>query len=414
MMRGLAAMQDRGFRWFFLARAITMITGSMSSIALAFAVLGIDNAPESLAIVLTVFTLANVVFLIFGGVVADRLPRALVIQSCYVIDILSIGTMAALLFTGAATVPLLALLAAVNGASSAFVMPAMQGIIPQLTTPAHLQQANAMLSFVRSATTIGGPIVAGILVATAGPAWVMVVQAAGWAIAIVLLAMVRLPAPAPSGSSFFRDLRTGWHEFWSRTWMWSICLAFMLLNAIHIGAWGVAGPYIAKNDPRLGITGWGWVLSAEGAGILVMTLILMWLPLRRPLRWGMLAVSALAIPLAMLGLYPHALFVAIAAFVAGAGVEIFNTGWNVTEMEQIPGDKLSRVASYDMLASFVAMPIGTLAFGWLIGQVDPTSLLVGSAVVYAVVALGTMLIPSVWRMGRVDGALEHAPALADS
>jgi MFS family permease len=405
MTRGLAAMRDTGFRWFFLSRAITMIAGSMSSIALAFAVLGIDNAPESLAIVLTVFTLSNVVFLIFGGVVADRLPRALVIQTCYVIDILSIGTTAALLFTGSATIPLLAALSAVNGAASAFVMPAMQGIIPQLTTPAHLQQANAMLSFVRSATTIGGPIIAGALVATAGPAWVMVIQAAAWIVAIVLLAMVRLPAPDPSESSFFRDLRTGWHEFWSRTWMWSICLAFMVMNAIHIGAWGVAGPYIAKNDPRLGITGWGWVLSAEGAGILLMTLLMMWLPLRRPLRWGMLAVSLLAVPLAAMGLYPQALVVAVAAFAAGAGVEVFNTGWNVTEMEQIPGDKLSRVASYDMLASFVAMPLGTLAFGWLIGHVDVSSLLVGSAVVYAVIALGTMLVPSVWRMGRIEGAV---------
>jgi len=405
MTRGLAAMNDTGFRWFFLSRAITMIAGSMSSIALAFAVLGIDNSPESLAIVLTVFTLSNVVFLIFGGVVADRLPRALVIQSCYVIDILSIGTTAALLFSGTATIPLLAALSAVNGAASAFVMPAMQGIIPQLTTPEHLQQANAMLSFVRSATTIGGPIIAGGLVATAGPAWVMVIQAGAWAVAIVLLALVKLPAPDPSGSSFFRDLRTGWHEFWSRTWMWSICLAFMMMNAIHIGAWGVAGPFIAKNDPRLGITGWGWVLSAEGAGILLMTLVMMWLPLRRPLRWGMLAVSALAVPLAVMGLYPHALIVAIAAFVAGAGVEVFNTGWNVTEMEQIPGDKLSRVASYDMLASFVAMPLGTLAFGWLIGRVDVSALLIGSAIVYAAIALGTMLVPSVWRMGRVEGAL---------
>lgn len=405
MTRGLAAMRDTGFRWFFLSRAITMIAGSMSSIALAFAVLGIDNAPESLAIVLTVFTLSNVVFLIFGGVVADRLPRALVIQTCYVIDILSIGTTAALLFTGSATIPLLAALSAVNGAASAFVMPAMQGIIPQLTTPEHLQQANAMLSFVRSATTIGGPIIAGALVATAGPAWVMVIQAAAWIVAIVLLAMVRLPAPDPSESSFFRDLRTGWHEFWSRTWMWSICLAFMVMNAIHIGAWGVAGPYVAKNDPRLGITGWGWVLSAEGAGILLMTLVMMWLPLRRPLRWGMLAVSLLAVPLAVMGLYPQALVVAVAAFAAGAGVEVFNTGWNVTEMEQIPGDKLSRVASYDMLASFVAMPLGTLAFGWLIGHVDVSSLLVGSAVVYAVIALGTMLVPSVWRMGRIEGAV---------
>ncbi|GAA3929620.1 MFS transporter [Microbacterium soli] len=406
MTRGLAALGDRNFRWFFLARVVTMITGSMSSIALAFAVLEIDNDARSLAVVLTVSTVSNVVFLLFGGVVADRLPRALVIQACYVVDILSIGTMALLLLTGAATVPRFALLAAVNGASSAFVMPAMQGLIPQLTTPAHLQQANAMLSFVRSAVTIGGPVIAGIIVATVGPAWAMVVQACGWLAAIPLLAMVRLPRPShdPDGS-MLRDLRTGWGEFWSRTWMWAICLSFMVLNAIHIGAWQVAGPFIANNDPRLGIAGWGWVLSAEGLGVLVMTLLLMWLPLRRPLRWGMLAVSAIAVPLAVLGASPHAVPLAVAAFIGGAGMEIFNTGWNVTEMEQIPGDKLSRVASYDMLASFVALPMGTMVYGWLIVAVDVPSLLIVSAAIYAAGSIGTALIPSVWRMGRADAAV---------
>src|SRR5690606_435976 len=171
MMRGPAALGDRNFRWFFLARAITMVTGAMSSIALAFAVLEIDNDPFSLSLVLTAFTVANIVFVLFGGVVADRLPRALVIQACYVIDILSIGTIAYLLFTDTATISIVVGLAAVNGASTAFVMPAMQGIIPQLTRPETLQQANAMLSFVRSAVTIGGPVIAGVLVTTVGPAW---------------------------------------------------------------------------------------------------------------------------------------------------------------------------------------------------------------------------------------------------
>ncbi|MGX1695576.1 MFS transporter [Microbacterium keratanolyticum] len=405
-MRGLAAMQDRGFRWFFLARTITMVTGSMSSIALAFAVLQIDNEATSLAGVLAAFTISNIVFLLIGGVAADRLPRALIIQTCYVFDILSIGTVAVLLFTGTATVPLIALLAAVNGASSAFVLPAMQGIIPQLTTPAHLQQANAMLSFVRSAVTIGGPAIAGVLVATAGPAWAMVVQAAGWLAAIPILAMVKLPPPAQGEkATMLADLRTGWREFWMRPWLWTVVLAFMIMNAIHAGAWGVAGPFIANNDPLLGIAGWGWVVSAEGAGVLVMTLLLMWLPLRRPLRWGMIGMAAFALPLTMLGVHPAVVLVAIAAFVAGAGMEVFGTGWSVAMMENVPVEKLSRVSSYDMLGSFVAIPIGTLAFGWLITHVDAGTLLVASAIVYAVVALSTLLVPSVWRMGRADGAL---------
>lgn len=406
-MRGLEAMQDRNFRWFFLARAITLITGSMSSIALAFAVLEIDNDARSLSVVLAAFTVSNIVFVLFGGVVADRLPRALIIQACYVIDILSMGALAALLFTGTATIPLMAALAAVNGASTAFVLPAMQGLIPQLTSPAHLQQANAMLSFVRSAVTIGGPVIAGVLVSTAGPAWAMVVQVAGWVVAIPVLALVKLPPPAHAGEfALFHDLRVGWQEFWARPWLWAIVLAFMVMNAIHVGAWGVAGPYIAKNDPLLGIAGWGWVVSAEGLGVLLMTLVLMWFPLRRPLRLGMIGMAAFAIPLTMLGVHPAVVLVAIAAFLAGAGAEVFSTGWNVALMENIPGDKLSRVASYDMLGSYVVMPIGTLVYGWLITQADVGVVLVTSAAVYASVALVSLVVPSVWRMGRAEHATE--------
>ncbi|WP_313356681.1 MFS transporter [Microbacterium sp.] len=405
MSRGLAAITDRNFRWFFLARAITMVTGSMSSIALAFAVLEIDNDPLSLSLVLTAFTVANVVFLLFGGVVADRLPRALVIQVCYVLDILSIGTIAVLLFTGTASIPAVAALAAVNGASTAFVMPAMQGIIPQLTSPENLQQANAMLSFVRSAVTIGGPVIAGILVTTVGPAWAMLVQMAGWLLAIPILALVRLPPPVGDGGfSLFADLREGWTEFWSRSWLVAVVLAFMIMNAIHVGAWGVVGPYIANNDERLGIAGWGWVVSAEGVGVLLMTLVLMWFPLRRPLRFGMLGMSLFAIPLTMLGVHPAVVLVAIAAFLAGAGAEVFSTGWNVAMMENIPLDKLSRVSSYDMLGSFVVMPIGTLVYGWLITHADPTTVLITSGILYAAIALATVAVPSVWRMGRGEAA----------
>ncbi|WP_186307677.1 MFS transporter [Microbacterium sp. 1.5R] len=416
MIRALAAMQERGFRWFFLARAITMITGSMSSIALAFAVLEIDNDPQSLSIVLAAFTLSNIVFLLFGGVVADRLPRALIIQSCYVIDIVSLGTMAALLFTGTATIPLLALLSVLNGASTAFVLPAMQGIIPQLTTPEHLQQANAMLSFVRSATTIGGPIIAGIVVATAGPAWVMVAQAVAWATAIPILAMVRLPPPLHGGgTSLFQDLRVGWQEFSSRTWLWTIVVAFMIMNAIHIGAWGVVGPYIAKNDDRLGVAGWGWVVSAEGLGVLLMTLVLLWFPLKRPLRYGMIGMATFAIPLTVLGVHPAVVLLAIAAFLAGAGAEVFSTGWNVAMMENVPGDRLSRVYSYDMLGSYVVLPIGTLVYGWLVTHSDVVTVLVWSGAVYAAVALLALAVPSVWRMGRPAEALgTEQKGLADS
>lgn len=135
-----------------------------------------------------------------------------------------------------------------------------------------------------------------------------------------------------------------------------------------------------------------------------MTLVLMWLPLRRPLRWGMIGMAAFALPLVLLGAHPVVFAVAAAAFLAGLGHEVFSTGWNVAMMENIPGDKLSRVSSYDMLGSFVVMPIGTLVYGWLITRADPATVLTVSAAIYAAIALATLLVPSVWRMGRVSPA----------
>lgn len=304
MSRRLAALGDRDFRWFFLARAVVLVTGSMSSIALAFDVPQIDNRADSLSLVLASMIVGNIVFLLLGGVIADRFRRAAVLQTCYVVDALSLATMAALLFSHTATVPLLSVLAAVNGASSAFSMPAMQGLIPQLATPAHLQQANALLSFVQSAVTIGGPIVAGVLVAAASPAWAMAVEAVGVATAIPLLALVRLPAPVhEEKSGMFADLRQGWQEVRSRSRLWSVVPAFTVLNAVEIGAWSVAGPYIAKNTPTLGIAGWGWVVGAQGVGVLITAVVLLRVPLRRPLRYGMIGMAAMALPLTMLGVY---------------------------------------------------------------------------------------------------------------
>ncbi|MEJ6556023.1 hypothetical protein PQI51_13425 [Microbacterium esteraromaticum] len=83
---------------------------------------------------------------------------------------------------------------------------------------------------------------------------------------------------------------------------------------------------------------------------------------------------------------------------------MFSTGWNVAMMENIPIDKLSRVSSYDMLGSFVVMPIGTLVYGWLITHADPATVLITSGILYAAIAVGTTFVPSVWRMGRVEAA----------
>lgn len=412
----IGVLSHRQFRWFFASGLTNTLGSMMTPIALAFAVLSIDNTPGALAKVLAVEMTANIVFVLFGGVVSDRLPRRLVLQSCRIAMAVVLGTLAALMFTGHATVPFFMVLGGLAGGISAFSMPALQGIVPQLVPETELQSANALMSFVRNGSNFLGPALGSGLVVAGGPQWAFVIDAGTFVLSSLLLLPVKLPPPSASGASLITDLRTGWGEFRSRTWLWVIVLAFSILNAIQSGAVGVLGPVIAKSHESLGVRGWGLVLSAEAVGMLLMSVLLLRIRLPRPLLSGMLGIALFSVPIFLLGYDPATIPLMAVAVIGGAGIETFGTGWNVAMMQHVPGDVLSRVVSYDMLGSFIAIPVGMLLFGWLATVVDTESILVVAGIIYAAVALATLLVPAVrnLRQRTEESATEAALVPSDS
>jgi len=413
LTEAVGALRERRFAWYFAARTTTSIGSAMTSVALAFAVLHISDDPGALAQVLAAHMAAMVIFLLLGGVVADRYSRTVIMQTSHALTFLTQGMAAYLVLTGTAQIWHLVALEAVNGAVSAFGMPAMMGIVPLVVGPDRIQQANALLSFSRSSITIVGPALAGALVVGAGPGWALLVDSALFLVAIPMLRQVALPGRdrnVTASPSVIAELREGWGEFTSRTWVWLIVVAFGVLNAVHMGAIAVLGPVIAKASP-VGEQGWGLALSAEAAGTVVMTLALMRTRLRRPLVAGMLGVSLIALPMLVLGLSPRTDLLIAAFFVAGAGVEVFGVGWNTSLHQHIPEAVLSRVSSYDALGSFVAMPIGAMAFGWLATVYDHRSILLVSAIGYAVLSLATLAAPSVRGLRQVGA--DAGPETAD-
>lgn len=404
--REVLALKD--FRWFFLARLVSSIGSSMAPVALAFAVLEIENSPQAVGLVVAGRMVALVVFLLVGGVVSDRMSRRVVLQVSHVLTGLTQGLVAYLIITGQATVISVLVIECINGAVSAFTLPAMQGIVPQLVPNRLLQQANSFMSFTRHGSLLIGPAIAGVIAAGPGAGWALAVDAGTYVIAVVALAMVAIPAQAKRETSMVQDLKEGWGEFTSRTWLWVIVLAFGVLNAIHIGAWSVLGPYFAKEHPvTLGERGWGLVLSAEAAGGLIMTLILLRGNMRRPLRAGMIGVAFFAPAVIVLGVAPTVWLLVPAALVAGLGGNVFGTGWSIAVMEQVPAEAQSRVWSYDMLGSFVAIPVGTILFGWLGEVADPGAVAIAAGAAYLVICLVTLAVPSVRALGRISDGIPH-------
>ncbi len=406
----LAPLRSRNFAWYFASRFVNTLGNMMASIALAFAVLDITSSPTALGQVLAAHTVPMIALLLYGGVIADRFPRELVLQLSNVASALSQGAIAVLVLSGNAEIWLLVVLSMVHGAVSGVAFPAMSSVLPQLVARSELQPANALVSLTRNGMMVLGPTVGALLVVTVGSGWALAVDAATWLLAALLLLPVTIPPREAGGAApdTIAELREGWSFFWATPWLWTVVVGFGVLNAIHSGAWFTLGPAVA--DQTIGRQGWGYVLSAEAAGLLLTTVVLLRVRLERPLLLGMLGVAMMAPPMLLLGISPHLVGLITAAFLAGAGTEVFGMGWNLAMQENIEDRLLSRAYSYDALGSFVAMPIGQLTFGPLAEAFGFRSVLIASAVVYVGVVALVLSSRSVRNLQRVPVPTSPEPA----
>jgi MFS family permease len=395
-----APLREQNFAWYYASRFTNTLGSMMAGIALTFAVLDLTDSASALGQVLAARTIPMVLFLLFGGVIADRFPRTLVLQLSNFSSALTQGLVAYLVISGQAELWMIIVLEVLNGTVSAVSFPAMASMVPQLVHRDQLQSANALLSLSRGGLTIIGPTVGALLVVTVGAGWALAADALTWAIAALLLMPMRIPPKPRSGeqAGTLQELREGWSLFIGTTWLWVIVLAFGFLNMIHTGAWFTLGPAVAEET--IGKQGWGFVLSAESVGLLLMTVVLLRVRMKRPLLGGMLGCSLMSVPLVVLGVEPHLVILLVTTFVAGAGIEVFGIAWNVAMQENIDDDMLSRAYSYDALGSFVAMPVGQLLYGPLGEAFGYREVLLWSGVAYAVIALLTLSSRSVRTLER--------------
>jgi MFS family permease len=396
----LSPLRERSFRYLFLGRTTSFIGNAFANVALAFAVLELTGSKSDLGFVLAARTLPQVLFILVGGIWADRLPRNRVMVFSNVVSGLSQGAIAVLLLTGQAEVWHLLVLAAVNGISTAFFFPAATGIVPQTVPQGMLQPANAILRLGQNASWIGGAAFGGLVVAATSPGVGIAVDATSFLVAAVLLAMIRLPATLRmEASNFLADLSEGWREFASRTWLWVIVLQFGFVNAMILGVEGVLGPAIANEDLG-GAAAWGLILTAESLGLVLGGLLLLRFRPRRLLLTGTLAfLLTIPFPLGLAGPLPVAALILLAA-TAGIGLEVFGILWDTTMQQEIPQEKLSRVYSYDALGSFVLIPLGVAIVGPVSELIGTRETILGAAAISLTATLAVLLVRDVRTIER--------------
>jgi MFS family permease len=389
-----AALRERQFRLLFTGQIVSLLGDAITGVALAFAVLDLTGSATDLGYVFAAKTIPLVTFLLVGGVFADRLPRRAVMLTADVVRGAAQGTVALLVLTHSAQVWELVVLQAVAGTATAFFNPASTGLTPMTVSPELLQQANALRGLSMAATGIIGSVISGALVAGVGAGWALAIDATTFGVSAIFLAQLRLPPHATlPPQSFLRDLREGWHEFASRTWVWVIVLSASIGNMMT-AIFVVLGAVIAKTS--LGGAGaWAAILASLGLGSLFGGLVSLRIRVRHPLFLASSMGGFLALPMALLALQASAALVAAGALLAGGGNMIFNSLWETSLQQHIPASALSRVSAYDWFGSLAFQPLGLVLAGPAAAAIGiSTTLWVATAVTLAMAVL-VIATPSV-------------------
>lgn len=408
LMRRLGPLQEPNFRRLWIGQTASAAGDGMTGVALTFAVLGLGRSAADLGLVLASFMVPRVVFMLVGGVWADRLPRRGIMIGSDLVRAAAQVVLAVAAFTATGQLWIFMAASFASGAASAFFQPAATGLIPQTVSAARLQQANASLNLSHSAAFMIGPIVSGVVVALAGSGWVFAFDAVTFLVSAAFLAALRVPAAGRmERRTFLRDLADGWREVTSRRWLVASLGAFAFGNLAFAGFF-VLGPVTI--DRLYGGAGdWGLLMGMSGLGGVVGGAVsLRWRP-SRPLVacFGTLLLAPAM--LLLLSATPPLAALALGSIAFSSSIAFVNTVWHTTVQEQVPAESLSRVSSYDWMVSLLIFPAGSALAGPMADAFGARTALLAFAGIAGIPVLLVLLVPAVRDVRR----RETAPAVPD-
>ena len=398
-------MREPNYRRLFLGRTTSLVGDGIAPVAIAFAVLDLTGSATDLGLVLAAHSVPMIALLLVGGVVGDRVSPRVSMLGADLVRTVSTGIIAVLLLTGVAEIWQLALLYAINGAATAFFNPAANAIVPQLVPGRRLQEANALLNLSRHGGKVAGPALAGALLALGTPGTAFAIDAATFAVSTVCLVGVRAPGVRPEGveSAFFSELRHGWREFSSRSWLVAAVFSAAVSNAIFLPAFQVLGPAVAE-DSLGGSSSWALIAALWGAGGLLGGGLALMVRPRRPLLVGEGILVLFSLPVLLLAIPAQTAVIAAGALVSGLTVGLAEVLYETVAAQHIPQESLSRVTAYDWFGSLALEPLGLALIGPLAAGVGTSTTLWAIAVVISVTQASILLVPSLRRLEFRPGA----------
>lgn len=382
---------NRHFIILLFSRTVSILGNVMTPVAMAFYALdreGVQGGAH-LALAVAAAQVTQTSLMLFGGVLADRIPRGRLMAGTEGLSALCQAAVALLMMQANINWLAIGVVYSIKGGLNALFLPASGGVIPTVVEKVLLAKANATLRLSMNVTRISGAGISAAIAALAGPAWVLWADAATFALSGLALSTVRWPEAAKRGTSpMLADLRSGWHEFSSRTWVVVPVAQMFVINACVSMFMSVLGPAAMREAGR-GVGQWATLVTAQTVGLVLGSLAAFKVKFNRPILCITVLAGVEAFPLLTVASHAHLAISVVAMLVTALVMDVYSVVWDTTLQSDVPEEFLSRVTSYDMLASFCGAPIGLALCSWAMGIYAPARILqVAGIMVLATVPLG--------------------------
>ena len=385
-----------GFSMLVTARLISNVGNGLSPIALAYGVLSLPGADGSdLSIVMGARYLPLIIFMLFGGVFADRFQRNRIVGGSDIIGSALVAVSAISLIAGFSSILLLAIMGALFGFLNALWWPAMSGVLPEILPKEKLQEGNAIIGLMSNIGVVFGTLLGGVIVTLTSPGWALLIDGLTFFIAGIIVWNLKLDAKSRIESpGILDDLRVGWREFISRSWLVTMVIAFAFINMAFDSMITILGP-LNFSDPETGPRDWSYNLAGLTIGMMIGGIIVLKFKFKHPLFVSMILVAisgvwdfALAFDLSL------AISIAAGIF-SGIAVEIFMVNWSTSMQAHIPEESFSRVNAYDSLGSYGFAPLGIIIAGPLAEAFSVNSILFATGSITLLASVVALSVKSV-------------------
>ncbi len=388
---GARAFRHRNYRLFFGGQAISLVGTWMQQVAQGWLVLQLTHDPLWLGLVSLAQFGPVIVLGLFGGVIADQIPKRKTLMATQLVAMLLAFVLFALTATHVVQVWHVMVLAALLGVANAFDMPARQSFAVEMVGRDDVANAVGLNSALFNASRILGPATAGLLIGAFDISIAFLINGISYiAVIIAYLAMRDSELRAIPQNPRPRNIREVVATLAEGgRYVRSTPLVLLAVSIVGLAAtfgmnFSVLIPPLADNVLHVGASGFGFLMAASGIGS---TIAALWVafqnrPGPRPIAFGAIALGLGSIALA---LSPSFAISLIAMSIAGAGGIAMAVSANTTIQLAVPDHLRGRVMSFYTTIFSASVPAGGLLMGWIASAWSvPIALFIGAVLTLAV------------------------------